>query len=303
MLSKILRGIAVADAIGNPLEFLREVSKDDFKSSMLLKELRVSDDTQMTLFCAESLSRAGDDLTRVASELEDGYRRWYKTQGRAIPCTDGLLRFGSLYRVEAPGKTCMGSLYTLTSGRKPTNYSKGNGTVMRCAPIAVWAKKYDLPREVAFAVAGEDAKITHLHPYAAQSSMLLTAIYLNLFEGKAFIPSVAEATLELERGGLIDPEVSDLCLYALNATFFDRIKETRGGWIAEEALAIAVGAVARSKDYIEAITDAITIGGDSDTTGGIAGGLAVAAGMHAPDSLVSKVNVMDAIAYADEHFQ
>jgi ADP-ribosylglycohydrolase len=74
-----------------------------------------------------------------------------------------------------------------------------------------------------------------------------------------------------------------------------RQREELGGWVAEEALALAVGAVAGATDYMDAIRAANYIGGDSDTVAGIAGGLAAGTGMLPPPHLCAKINLRDAI--------
>lgn len=306
MLSKVLRGIAVADAIGNPLEFYSIVTREDVTESSKKKVLRVSDDTQMTLFCAEALISAGDDISLAEPNLRAAYLRWFSTQHRKpqqVESPHGLTQFESLYSVEAPGRTCMASCRSLTIGQAVVNDSKGNGTVMRCAPIALWAHKHQISRPESYIIAARDACITHKHPYAAQSSVLLVAIYHNLFEGMDFPEAVTSAVAYLQGAGYLSLSVANLCLDALDPVLFDHIKLTRGGWVAEEALAIAIGAVARSNTYFEAIQEAIAIAGDSDTTGGIAGGLASAAGMPPPESLTAKLNVLDAITYVENNFK
>lgn len=103
-LSDVIKGIAVADAAGNPLEFRKDISLGAVAASLRQSELRVSDDTQMTLFCAEALFRAGSRVDTMEEQLKAAYLRWYKTQirGAANCIDDGLLGFSSLYSVGGP---------------------------------------------------------------------------------------------------------------------------------------------------------------------------------------------------------
>lgn len=297
-LQNVLCGIAVADAIGNPLEFMGNPTLQDFERSSQQVELRISDDTQMTLFLAESLHKVkqwGSPVIRPF--LEAGYLRWFSTQGSGNLHPYGLLRFASMFHVEAPGHTCMSSCRSLFRGRSVANDSKGNGTVMRCFPIAYWAKKGGVGIEVALNIAAMDARITHLHPYAAQCSVLLTAIYWGLLHGKEFVPTVEDNCRHLAGLGLIDSSISTLVLESLKPSSHDVMKKSLGGWVAEEALALAVGSVARASGFVDIVKHATIIGGDSDTVGGIAGGMAAASGMEVPSNLVAKLNAKDAIDY------
>ena len=74
-----------------------------------------------------------------------------------------------------------------------------------------------------------------------------------------------------------------------------RQRDELGGWVAEEALALAVGAVAGATDYMDAILAANCIGGDFDTVAGIAGGLVAAVGMSPPTCHRDKINVRDTV--------
>jgi len=61
---------------------------------------------------------------------------------------------------------------------------------------------------------------------------------------------------------------------AAGAPTAERVERLGGGWVAEEALAIAVYAVAATDSFADATLVAVNHGGDSDSTGAIAGNLA-----------------------------
>lgn len=282
----ILYGIAVADAIGNPLEFLSNPTHDDFVQSIAQPVLRVSDDTQMTLFLAEALA--------TGKTSKDAYLRWYRTQTGKPAKLGGLLDFPELYSREAPGATCMASCHALSLGQSVQNNSKGNGTVMRCAPIALLGWEYGWTTLHTLDVAIADAVVTHRHPLAAQSSALLTAIYLNLFAGQPFSQAVRMAIDEADQ---LDSLLGSLVTAAMDKSRFPSLRESLGGWVAEEAVALAVGAVAHADNYLNIVENACCIPGDSDTVAAIAGGLAVATGMPVPHDLQIKINIRGPIEY------
>lgn len=292
--TEVLWGIAIADAIGNPLEFLGSVKESDFNAA-INSPLHISDDTQMTLFCADALCQVGleDDL---AGALIAGYDRWYGTQlNDVFDRRTGLLAFKSLYRCEAPGRTCLTSLNSLRQGVAVSNRSKGSGTVMRCVPIPFWGRALGLSAEQIFHSAEVDARITHHHPLAADSSIALVALHLNLAEGFEFVSAVEETVRQLQGrvSSVLLEQMSAVCTTGGFAAFNQRMQ----GWVAEEALLLAVGSVAHSTDYLDAVSKAVMRNGDSDTVGGIAGGLAAASGMSPPPGLQEKIVASDAIEY------
>ena len=298
MRSDVLYGIAVADAIGNPLEFLSQVKKSDYQRSAASPLLRVSDDTQMSMFLYEALVNSDLSVIGHAPEVFRGaYLRWYQTQTYQAQqrSRGGLLDFDSLFRVEAPGRTCISACRALLEDRDVHNDSKGNGTVMRCAPIALVGHVlgWSLPSQVA--LARLDALTTHKHPFAGDSSVFLVTLYHFILDGSSFEEALDHTCLEL--GDLIHPHVMNLVLSLLDLKEYKAKMKVLGGWVAEEALAMAVGSVFHADSYEDAICRAICIGGDSDTVGGIAGGLAVAAGMPVPENLIRKLNVLDALEY------
>lgn len=292
----VLFGIAVADGIGNPLEFLCSVSDTDFYQSSSAPVFRVSDDTQMTLFCAEALWTARDRTHRLDALLKRGYLNWLITQRyKTQHSSSGLLTYECMYRVEAPGRTCISALSSIASGDPVVNDSKGNGTVMRCAPIAYWALEFNLPINLMYKVAAADARITHKHRYAADSSMFLTGLHYHMGCGMGLSGAVMQVLEELD--AVLDDHLVELFSKALRPEWLSKAKEALGGWVAEEALALAIGAVACTPTYEDAIREAITIKGDSDTVGGIAGGLAAAAGRVVPSVWAARVNVASAMEY------
>lgn len=286
-LFQTLWGSALADAIGNPLEFISEVSDEDFQKSAGAKVLHCSDDTQMTLFAYEALTQ------NVASP--EKYIRWYQTQNPQPQLkSDGLLQFQSMFTREAPGVTCMGSCYTLMRGGRVDNDSKGNGTVMRAAPFAVHAHLKGWSPEAAYAWAKDDALLTHKHQFAWQSSVLLVAILLKVFNGKPLRESILESVAEI-------PSCEDVGKIITQMLFkgnYEAMRNHRCGWVAEEALALALGANIHNTGYLNKVRDACKgTNCDSDTVAGIAGAISAALGDEVPQAYLKRLSIADAIQY------
>ncbi|MEV4437749.1 ADP-ribosylglycohydrolase family protein, partial [Streptomyces sp. NPDC049577] len=304
-----LLGGAIGDALGNPVEFLSLTAIRATYGPAGVTGLvpddegiagRVTDDTQMTLFTAEGLIRA---RARAASKgiggagtavVRNAYLRWLDTQNHpAPPPPDGtrdIVRSGWLrlepwlYARRAPGNACLSGLGQghIPDPREPldgtpgpvNSESKGCGTVMRSAPFGLTGA----PAVRAFELAARCARITHGHPTGAYAAGAFAAIVRHLLDGVHLHGSVLRA-LELLAHYPGHEETSAalraaLGLAADGAPTPEKLETLGGGWIAEEALAIAVyAALARRDSVADALLLSVNHSGDSDSTGSLCGNL------------------------------
>ena len=157
-----LLGGAVGDALGYEVEFKRwpqiEASFDPEGISQPIphnRKIRVSDDTQMTLFTLEGIVRSKvaiekNDTDALVENIRLAYLDWLYTQEKQRRghkpvgkiATDSRLR-----QRMAPGNTCLAALHAGGSGTpdKPINDSKGCGGVMRVAPSG-WCRNGNPPK-------------------------------------------------------------------------------------------------------------------------------------------------------------
>jgi len=297
---------AIGDALGNPLEF--ESLKTIRRRDRLPPPRLVTDDTQMTLFTAEGLLRAalhsvGNGATNLINMVGHAYLRWLHTQGQswsAIRARSGLptltdrpdgwlVQEAWLHHRRAPGNTCLGALMTGTFGTidNPINDSKGCGGVMRAAPAGFLADDI----EHAFRIGAETAAITHGHPSGYWSAGALAAMVHALLGG-VDLPEAIETARALAADANQGDETADAIAAAVavakpGVPSSEDLESLGGGWVGEEALAIAVAcALAADEIGVEAaITLAVTHSGDSDSTGSICGNLLGA--MHGTTALPS----------------
>ena len=219
-----------------------------------------------------------------------------------------------LYARRAPGNTCLTAIRELMEKRTPQNNSKGCGAVMRVAPWPLYcACHYGSHRMNEIDVAGgEIARLTHKHPLGWMPAILLTHIIYRIVDDDGFdsldkisavnrfttivrealqtLPglqvrkNVSELTWDEEKplGEVFYNAIEKLRVYverALslaenNLSDVDNISRLGEGWVGEEALAIAVYAVARHIDNFEdVLIAAVNHDGDSDSTGAVAGNI------------------------------
>jgi ADP-ribosylglycohydrolase len=295
-----LLGGAVGDALGAPVEFL---TRDQIRArygpdgitdfdAAYGRRGAITDDTQMTLFTAEGLLRADvrwnhKGICHPASVIHHAYIRWLHTQGERSRSSfsrdsmDGwLIGVDGLHARRAPGTTCLSALRGATMGTMelPLNDRKGCGGVMRVAPIGLLAGD----EEAAFTLGCEAAAITHGHPSGYLSAGCLAAIVQGLADGRA-LPDAIERTLSIlerpanrgydECSGAIRQAV-ELWRDDSIASSPETLERMGGGWVGEEALAIALYcALSAQDDFARGVRLAVNHGGDSDSTGAIAGNL------------------------------
>ena len=330
-----LLGGAVGDALGAPIEFLRlSEIRERFGPAGLTdyapaygKLGAITDDTQMTLFTAEGLLRA---MCRGATKgMCDGptvfyfaYLRWLKTQGyeskdahafrfatEDLPRLDpeGTYPNGWLMGVRAlrarrgPGNTCLAALQSGRFGRvndlEPINDSKGCGGVMRASPAGIVGETV----ERAFELGCQTSVITHGHPTGWLAGGALAAIVFELLAGRT-LPEAVDEALRLLHDGSRPRECRDALRAAVELAgrgvpSAEKLTTLGGGWIAEEALAIGVYAALACKTYEEGVLLAVNHGGDSDSTGSIAGNiLGAAMGRKAiPKKWLERLELRDVI--------
>jgi ADP-ribosylglycohydrolase len=244
----------------------------------------ITDDTQMTLFTAEGLLRAAvcraqSGACDAPSVVHRAYLRWLKTQGESssldVPMDGWLGPLRPLWSRRAPGLTCQSALVKAPSlGQSARNHSKGCGGVMRIAPVGLVC-----PPGQAFETGSELAALTHGHPSSSLSAGLLADLIARLVAGDSLEAALAAAKAMLparpDHGEVLSAIEKAEGLVASGTPPAGKVVEVLGGgWVAEEALAIALYCVLATPSLEEAIVLAVNHSGDSDSTGSIAGNIA-----------------------------
>jgi len=299
-----LLGGAVGDALGAPVEFLSRADIVSRYGSVGIREYTeaygktgaITDDTQMTLFTAEGVVRSWVRAyvhapCAIPSAIAMAYQRWLHSQGQQHPlhkeCLSGwLLTQRALYARRAPGNTCLSGLEAMQMPDDlASNDSKGCGGVMRVAPIGMYyatlatqspESRHPYVQEC-FDMGCTVAAITHGHPTGQLASGAFAALIMQLLLGMELAPAV-ESLIPLLTARTHHEET----LAAINLAVTLSAQPTKaatvptelgGGWVAEEALAIALYCTLCSADFRSGVVLAVNHSGDSDSTGSMAGQL------------------------------
>ena len=197
-------------------------------------DCRFTDDTVMTLAVAQALVKCRDGNSKFKRELVLSM----KELGQAYPWAG----YGSRFK------------RWLNSNKSKPYHSYGNGSAMRVSPCGYVAKS----QQEAFDLSYDSAAVTHDHPDGLAGAVVMgQAIWMARSKApKSDIRAFVERHYEL-----------DFTLDEIRPWYsFD---ETCLGSVPQ-----AFEAFFESTSFEDAIRNAISIGGDSDTIGTMAGGLA-----------------------------
>lgn len=240
----------------------------------------------MTLFTLEGIARApkaGDDTALIES-IRLAYLDWLDTQDGGPPgdrVRGTLARRANMRHARAPGNTCLTALHSggLGTPERPINNSKGCGAAMRSAPLG-WLTSAS--PETTFARAASSGALTHGHPDGWASAGFLAALIQLLCTGqrprKAVAQALAVTEAALTRHGVV-ADLPDRVRLGMRLAGHkgqaapEAIAALGGGWVGEEAVAIALYAVLTARDFKDAVRRAANHDGDSDSTASIAGQL------------------------------
>jgi ADP-ribosylglycohydrolase len=289
---------AVGDALGAPVEFMDLAAIHRTFGPAGIRDLApahgrlgaITDDTQMTLFTADGLLRwhlAGAERCGPgpAGFLAQAYQRWRVTQGvkgrtGEVPVDGWLGGHRELFAARAPGNTCLSALAARedpADGRPAANDSKGCGGVMRVAPIGLYVAARGLPPGTAFAWGCAAAALTHGHPTGQLAAGAMALLVCQLALGHGLRTALVDARSALDgREGARETLVALDRAEQLAAVVEDpaqALARLGQGWVAEEALAIAVFCALQARSLEEGLVLAVNLTGDSDSTGAMAGAL------------------------------
>ncbi|WP_280985263.1 ADP-ribosylglycohydrolase family protein [Dichotomicrobium thermohalophilum] len=240
----------------------------------------ITDDTQMTLFTAEGLIRSWvrgrlKGIVSVAGVVHHALLRWLCTQGVEATVTDadhvGLVEDARLHHRRAPGNTCLSSLGSARHFGEPArNDSKGCGTIMRVAPVAFGVPTGDI-RQVAIATSA----LTHGHATGQLAAAAWAELLHSVFLGEELEQTAVRLLSDYRDldNGSETADAIEAALYATRDGSPETVELLGGGWVAEEALSIALYSALATSNLEDGLRCAVTHSGDSDSTGAVAGNL------------------------------
>lgn len=256
MLDKIaggLFGLAVGDALGAPVEFMTAAEifeKYGQIDSMIgggwlnLHPGQVTDDTQMMLGIARGILQ---DYTNPVPAVGDEFVKWYQTNPPDIGniCRESIRLFleeGDWHQASETAHKRLGK-------------SGGNGSLMRTLPVA-FAYHGDL--EQMLRTTSEISRMTHWEEITDHACQIYNCIILAYLSGRREKEELIAQVLEI---------------YPTTAGLLELLNVPPTGYV-RDSLYHALMSFIRTDNFRDCLISAVNVGGDADSIGAIAGGLA-----------------------------
>lgn len=255
-----LVGLALGDALGAPLEFMPrdEIAAHHGEVRELLGGgwLNVdpgeyTDDTQLALAITDSIVAVG----RVdPDDIAARFVAWLRTGPKDV---GNITRTAIRYHEQGlPWREVGPRVHREMAGR-----SAGNGSLMRCAPVALF---HALRPDALVADSAIVSEITHANPLSVWASIAVNLAIVELVHGRH------EGLVERVAARIEEPHVRATLLAAPHLSR----RAVRSGGYVLETLGAAFWALEHHPGFEEVVVAAVNLGDDADTVGAVAGALA-----------------------------
>ncbi|MEH2046841.1 ADP-ribosylglycohydrolase family protein [Nostoc sp.] len=267
-----LMGLCVGDALGVPVEFTSRAER--VKSPVTTMQGygtwnqppgTWSDDSSLSFCLAECLCR-GYSLDAIANS----FWRWYK-EAYWTPR-------GDVFDI---GQTTHTAIMRLKQGVVPhqaggkVENSNGNGSLMRILPMVYCHRSLTLGELLARV--HDVSAITHAHARSQMACGIYISIAVALLEGADLKTAYLQALQDIQT-------IYSVREFLLEKPHFGRVfsgeiakipvEEINSGGYVIDTLESSLWCLLNSSSYSEAVLKAVNLGGDTDTTAAVTGGLA-----------------------------
>ncbi len=264
-----LLGTLAGDALGVPVEFTKRSERDqDPVTSMRgfgtwnQPPGTWSDDGAMALTSADTLTSHGWDLDRMM----EGFRRWYDdawwTAHGSVFDIGGTTRRAIIdYRINRDATSCGPS----------DDRSNGNGSLMRLLPASAYLAGAASGERIRRA--GEASALTHAHLRSRLCCAWHAQWCAAVLAGSDARGAAGKASQRLHREVPAGERTPLARILDGSAMDLPRDRVNSDGYVVS-TLEAAQWCLAQHGSFAEAVLAAVNLGGDTDTTGAVVGGMA-----------------------------
>jgi len=269
-----LFGVAIGDALGVPVEFktrdyLRSSPVQDMMGFMCWNQPpgTFSDDSSLAFCTAESLCK-GFDIEDMALTFVKWMQEGYWGAHHKVFDIGGTTRYSLARVVKGESARFSGNFF---------EEDNGNGSLMRILPLVFHLHK-ETDIEIIYKKVKEVSSITHAHFRSVFACFIYVVYCLEILKGIDKI----EAYKNMQK--IVSDFLSDKKFNPIEIQLFDRVlknniadypeNEIESSGYVLHSLEASFWCFLNSNTYEETVLKAVNLGGDTDTTGAITGGLA-----------------------------
>jgi ADP-ribosylglycohydrolase len=268
-----LFGVAVGDALGVPVEFnSRQTIAKNPVTDMIgygtyhLPAGTWSDDSSLAFCLAEALTQDFDLNT-----IGQNFVKWYKD--------DFWTPRGNVFDIGIATKQ---AISRLAQGEQPElaggfdESDNGNGSLMRILPLLFYIQ--DKPVTERYEITKQVSSITHGHIRSVIACFYYLEFARQLFSGKDKFETYANLQIEITN------HLTSLSINPTEIALFEKLlkndiykltaDEIQSSGYVLHTLEASIWCLITTDNYKEAVLKAVNLGGDTDTTGAVTGGLA-----------------------------
>lgn len=270
VLSSVI-GLAIGDALGVPVEFLsRQYLEADPVTGMRANGTHRqpagtwSDDTSLTLCLLHSLCKGLDWQDQARK-----FRQW--------KMDDLWTAHGQVFDIGATTSRAIANYSAVTDPRlagPSDQYSNGNGSLMRILPIGLYCASTEVQTRIEIAM--QASCLTHGHFrsqlacgfYVHLVALLLQGVERDMavHQTQSLFTNIIENQYPHERLAFERP---------LNVSLAQQTRnEIPSSGYVIDTLTASIWCFLNTRSYENAVLMAVNLGGDTDTTGAVTGGLA-----------------------------
>jgi len=265
-------GLAIGDALGVPYELAKREDLAKNPVTDMAGDLAHgqpagtwSDDASMTFCTAEALITGFSARRMGLNFLRWFDNNWWSARGKAFGSGGTTRKALSAIRSGIPADRA-------GSSRVEDN---GNGSLMRILPLAFFLKDHHVNERMK--MVSKASMITHAHPIAVMACFYYVEFAIGLIHGKSrkevyeglrvSIPKVMKdwewPSSDETFSRLLKQDIAELPESDINSSSY-----------VVHTLEASIWCLMTTDTYEEAVLKAVNLGGDSDSTAAVAGGLA-----------------------------
>ena len=251
-------GAAIGDALGMPLEFELASPPEHLVRDMHAGRLPAgsfTDDTEMALALAESLL----ELRQMdQQDVTNRFLAWYKRR----PPDVGIHTTNVLEVIEK------GESWENAALKVQSSYpdSAGNGSVMRCWPVALMCWHDE---EILNTWSRVQSQVTHAHEDCIAGCAFVNSMIAQMVNGAEPMAAYQHALASVKM-----PDGLRQAIKLAPRRKRDELRNT--GWV-RHTIESALWGLLNTNSFEEALVQVINLGADADTAGAVVGALAGAA--------------------------